>query len=417
MEPKALTEGGIGKRAAQSLERFIKLEASGGILLILASIVAIIFANTDFSATYQAMLDTDLEIRLGHYGIQKPLILWINDGLMAVFFLLVGMEIKREMREGHLASFRQSLLPFFAAVGGMVVPGVVYAYLNWGDDTLRGWAIPTATDIAFALGILALFGSRIPLGLKVFLTAVAVIDDLGAILIIAIFYTDHLSIGLLEVSAVCLAILIWMNLKNVRRIAPYMVVGVIMWVAVLKSGVHATIAGVLLGFCIPLKCKDGHSPLRKLEHGLHPWVAYMILPVFAFANAGVDFRPLALHQLADPVPLGIALGLFFGKQLGIFGICVALIKAGFAKLPEHATWKEFYGVCILCGIGFTMSLFIAGLAFSSVLMQTETRLGILLGTLASALAGYGFLAMTVRRQTPERRAAIALDWEKHKQGH
>ena len=417
MQPKALTEGGIGKRAAQSLERFIKLESSGGILLILASIVAIIFANTDLSSTYKIMLDTDLEIRLGDYGIQKPLLLWINDGLMAVFFLLVGMEIKREMKEGHLSSVRQSLLPFFAAAGGMLVPGLIYAYFNWGESTMRGWAIPTATDIAFALGILALFGSRVPLGLKVFLTAVAVIDDLGAILIIAIFYTDDLSLPLLEVAAACLAVLAWMNFKDVRRIGPYMVIGVIMWVAVLKSGVHATIAGVLLGFCIPLKCEDGHSPLRKLEHGLHPWVAYLILPVFAFANAGVDFRPLSLHQLADPVPLGIALGLFIGKQIGIFGTSALLIKMKLAKLPEHASWKEFYGVCILCGIGFTMSLFIAGLAFNSVLMQTETRLGILLGTVASALFGYGFLKLAVGLQSPERRTAIAEDWAKHRQGH
>ena len=416
MEPTPLTQGGIGKRAAQSLERFIALEAAGGIILIFASIVAILCANTGLSELYEGLLHLHLSVGLGDAAFDHPLHFWVNDGLMAVFFLLVGMEIKREMKEGHLASFRQSLLPFVAAAGGMVVPGIIYWYFNAGSPTLRGWAIPTATDIAFALGILALFGSRVPLGLKVFLTAVAVIDDLGAVVIIALFYTANLDVPALLQAAGLLTILLFMNLRGIGKLWLYLVVGVLLWAVVLKSGVHATIAGVLLGFCIPVKCAGEHSPLRRLEHALLPWITYGILPLFAFFNAGVDFRAISLHQLTDPVPMGIALGLFVGKQVGIFSSSALLIKTNLARLPEHASWREFYGVVILCGIGFTMSLFIAGLAFNDPLLTVETRLGVLLGTLASALVGYGWLHWALNGQSPERRAAIAEDWAKHKQG-
>ena len=417
MEPKALTQGGIGKRAAQSLERFLALESSGGILLIFTSLAAIFCANSGLHDLYENLLHLHLSVGIGRAEFDQPLHFWVNDGLMAVFFLLVGMEIKREMKEGHLASFRQSLLPFIAAAGGMLVPGLIYWHFNAGLPTLRGWAIPTATDIAFALGILALFGSRIPLGLKVFLTAVAVIDDLGAVIIIALFYTADLNVAALLQAVALLVILFFMNIRGIGKLWLYLLVGAFLWKAVLASGVHATIAGVLLGFSIPLKCTGDHSPLRRLEHALLPWVTYGILPVFAFFNAGVDFRAISLHQLGDPVPLGIALGLFLGKQAGIFASSGLLIKAGFARLPEHATWREFYGVCILCGIGFTMSLFIAGLAFNDPLLTVETRLGVLLGTLASTLLGYGWLRLALSAQSPERRAAIAEDWVKHKQGH
>ncbi len=417
MEPKALTEGGIGKRAAQSLERFLAMESAGGIILIFATLVAILCANSGLHDLYEGLLHLHLSVGIGKAVFDEPLHFWVNDGLMAVFFLLVGMEIKREMLEGHLASVRQSLLPFVAAAGGMVVPGLIYWHFNADLPTLRGWAIPTATDIAFALGILALFGSRVPLGLKVFLTAVAVIDDLGAVIIIALFYTANLNVEALLQAAGLLAILFFMNVRGIGKLWLYLLVGACLWKAVLTSGVHATIAGVLLGFSIPLKCSGDRSPLRRLEHALLPWVTYGILPVFAFFNAGVDFRAISIHQLADPVPLGIALGLFFGKQIGIFSSSAFLMRSGFARLPEHATWREFYGVCVLCGIGFTMSLFIAGLAFNDPLLTVETRLGVLLGTVASALMGYGWLRAAVHAQSPERRMAIAEDWAKHKQGH
>lgn len=416
MATRALTEGGIGKRAAQTLERFLALEASGGIILIFTALAAILCANTELRGLYEHLLHAKITLALGGWEFARSLHFWVNDGLMAIFFLLVGMEIKREMKEGHLASRQQSLLPFAAAAGGMLVPGLIYWHLNAGLPTLRGWAIPTATDIAFALGILALFGSRIPLGLKVFLTAVAVIDDLGAVVIIAAFYTADLSVSSLVTVAGLLVILGWMNQRGTGKLWLYLGVGVALWMAVLQSGIHATIAGVLLGFLIPLKDAQGHSPLRRLEHHLLPWTTYAILPLFAFFNAGVDFRAISLAQLADPVPLGIAFGLFFGKQLGVFSSTALLIKAGFCRLPQLASWSEFYGVCLLCGIGFTMSLFISGLAFQDPLIVVETRLGVLLGTVSSALIGYGYLRVILSKQSTERRTAIEQDWANHKQG-
>ncbi len=386
----------------RAMQRFMRLESSGGILLILASIMAMICANSVLAETYNSFLDTHLTLEYGDIGLSKSLKHWINDGLMAIFFLLVGMEIKRELKEGELSSFGQAMLPFFAAAGGMAMPAVIFSYINWGDKVaMAGWAIPSATDIAFSLAILGLFGTRAPISLKIFLTAVAVIDDLGAIVIIALFYSHHMVLPVLGIAAICIAILLWMNLKGVNKYGPYLVVGLIMWVAVLESGVHATLAGVILGFMIPLNVKgmNGESMLKYMEHALHHWVAYAVLPIFAFANAGVSFAGLSLGNLADPVPLGIALGLFLGKQWGIFLVCFILIKLKFARLPDKATWLQFYGVCIICGIGFTMSLFIGELAYArSEHLSTETKLGVMLGSLLSALVGYIFMAIVLPRK-------------------
>ncbi len=388
------------------IRRFLQMESSGGILLITAALIAIVFANTPMAGVYHAFLETPFTFSYGEFGISKPLILWINDGLMAIFFLMVGMEIKRELVEGELSTVGQAVLPFFGAAGGMIVPALIYVYFNWGsEETMRGWAIPSATDIAFSLAILGLFGSRAPLALKIFLTAVAVIDDLGAIVIIALFYTSKISLASLIIAGLCFIVLLILNLKGTRKFAPFIVVGLIMWVAVLKSGVHATIAGVVLGFMIPLKVTlpNGKSMLKYMEHGLHSWVAYLILPLFAFANSGVDFSGISVDHLKDPVPLGIALGLFVGKQLGIFLFASVLILAGFTRLPERCTWMQFYGVCILCGIGFTMSLFIGGLAFNSTFLLTETRLGVLLGSFASGVMGYIWLSIALRGGDASRR--------------
>ncbi len=384
-----------------SMRRFLAMESAGGILLMLAAILAVICANSFLADTYEGFLETKFTIGFGEETLlSKALILWINDGLMAVFFFLVGMEIKRELVEGELSTVKQAMLPFFAAAGGVIVPALIFVYFNWNDDsTIQGWAIPAATDIAFALGLLALFGSRVPVSLKIFLTAVAVIDDLAAIVIIALFYTENISVASLAISALCFVILLMMNLRGVARMAPYIVVGIIMWVAVLKSGVHATIAGVVLGFMIPLSVKNanGKSMLKSAEHRLHSWVAYAILPIFAFANAGINFADVTMEQLQDTVPLGIALGLFFGKQIGVFLVGALLIKLKFAELPDRATWPQFYAVCVMCGIGFTMSLFIGGLAYDSTFLITETKLGVMIGSLASGLVGYIALSLALNK--------------------
>lgn len=396
--PAALAEGVIGAGSA-ALRDFLRMESAGGILLIAAAALAILFANSGLSGSYEAFLKTKLTFQFGDLGLSKPLLLWINDGLMAIFFLLVGMEIKRELIEGELSSVSQAVLPFFAALGGVLLPSAIYAYINWDNpQTIHGWAIPAATDIAFSLAILGLLGSRLPVSLKIFLTAVAVIDDLCAILIIAAFYTQDISLLALGIATLSFLALLCINMRGVARFAPYVVLGIIMWVAVLKSGVHATIAGVVLGFLIPLRVNlpSGVSMLRHMEHGLHAWVAYLILPLFAFANSGIDFSGLSLDSLVHPVPLGVAIGLVAGKQLGVFSFAAALIVTGLAKLPQGATWPQFYGVCIVCGIGFTMSLFIGGLAFDSLELLTETRLGVLLGSLISGVLGYGVLRMVSR---------------------
>jgi NhaA family Na+:H+ antiporter len=370
---------------------FLKLESSAGIILVAVAAVAVVADNSPLSPLYGALLDTPVSVRIGTLALDKPLLLWINDGLMAIFFLLVGLGIKREMLEGEMSTPSQVALPAVAALCGMLVPAAVYAALNHGNPAaLRGWAIPSATDIAFALGVLSLLGRRVPLGLKVFLTAVAVLDDLGAIVVIAVFYTADLAPLSLGLAAVALAGLVILNRAGVSRLAPFILVGLFLWVSVLKSGVHATLAGAAIGLAIPLRAKDedGRSPLRHLEHVLHPWVAFGVLPVFAFANAGVSFHGMSLDSLTAPVPLGIAAGLFFGKQVGIFLAVFAMVRLGLASLPSGATWPSVYGVALLCGIGFTMSLFIGTLAFDDPRHAVEVRLGVIMGSVVSALGGY-----------------------------
>ena len=375
------------------VQEFIKLETSGGVVLMIAAIFAMIIANTPLSAIYDLILSTYIKVGIGNFEIAKPAILWINDGLMAIFFFLVGLEIKREVLAGELSSFDKAILPIMAAIGGMAVPGIIFAIVNWGTpENLNGWAIPTATDIAFALGILALIGSRAPIALKIFLLAIAIIDDLGAIVIIAIFYTSELSINALAISMLGFAAAVVLNRMGIQRTAPYLLVGIVMWVFVLKSGVHATLAGVLIAFTIPLKAKDGDEALLyKMEHGLHPWVAFLILPIFAFANAGVNFTGIGIDDLLQPLTLGIAVGLFLGKQIGVFLATWIGVKSGIARLPENVSWKHVYGVACLTGVGFTMSLFIGSLAFTTADVMNSVRLGVVLGSVLSGLFGYVLL--------------------------
>ncbi len=376
------------------LEEFIKKESSAGILLIIVTILALLLKNSMFSEYYAAFLRTPVEVRFADLHIAKPLLLWINDGLMAIFFLLIGLEVKREFLEGQLSTPSQVALPGIAAIGGMAVPAAFYIFINIGDETaMRGWAIPTATDIAFALGVLALLGKRVPLSLKIFLMALAIIDDLGAIVIIALFYTVELSTLSITVAATSLAILVIMNRLGVTRKAAYIIVGVILWVSVLKSGVHATLAGVALAFTIPLNTKnkegESFSLSKEMEHDLHYWVAFFILPLFAFVNAGVDLRNVSLDQMTTGVPLGIMAGLFFGKQIGVFGFSWIAIKLGIAKMPDNSTWLQLYGVSILTGIGFTMSLFVDSLAFTDAnLYQQADKLAVLVASFAAGIVGY-----------------------------
>lgn len=379
------------------LEEFIKKESSSGVLLIFVTILALALKNSMFSEYYSAFLRTPVEVRFADLHIAKPLLLWINDGLMAIFFLLIGLEVKREFLEGQLSSPSQVALPGIAAIGGMLVPALFYVWINHDDPTaMRGWAIPTATDIAFALGILALLGKRVPLSLKVFLMALAIIDDLGAIVIIALFYTVELSTLSIFIAATALAILVSLNILGVTKKAAYIIVGVVLWVSVLKSGVHATLAGVALAFTIPLKSKtrDGEtfSLSKEMEHDLHYWVAFFILPMFAFVNAGVDLRNVSLDQMTTGVPLGIMAGLFLGKQIGVFGFSWIAIKLGLAKIPEKSSWLQLYGVSILTGIGFTMSLFVDSLAFTDGnLYQQADKLAVLIASFSAGLAGYAIL--------------------------
>ncbi|MEQ8651149.1 MAG: Na+/H+ antiporter NhaA [Kiloniellales bacterium] len=388
------------QRVQAQIQDFLKQESSGGLVLMAAAVLAMIVNNTALASVYQGFLNLPIVIQVGPLEIAKPLLLWVNDGLMAVFFFLVGLEIKREIVEGELSSFDKAALPIVAAVGGMAVPAGVFALLNMGDpEAIRGWAIPAATDIAFALGILALMGPRVPVALKIFLLAVAIIDDLGAIVIIAAFYTADVSTTSLLVAGIGLAFLIGLNLSGVGRIAPYVIIGIIMWVAVLKSGVHATLAGVLLAFTIPMRTKDegAHpSPLKHLEHELHLWVAFLVLPIFAFSNAGVSLGELSLSDVVAPLPLGIALGLLIGKQVGIMTLCYLGVRSGLCKLPTGVTWKQIYGVACLCGIGFTMSLFIGTLAFNDPDHLNAVRLGVLMGSIASAIVGF----VVLRTQLP-----------------
>jgi len=385
----------------QALLQFLKLEAAGGVLLVVASAVAMIWANTPGGDLYFGLLGTKVSVLFGDAGLSKTLLHWINDGLMAIFFLLVGLEIKREVMEGNLSSLSQAALPSIAAVGGMVVPAAIYLALNWGNPfTTNGWAIPAATDIAFALGILALLGRRAPASLKIFLLAVAIIDDLGAIVIIALFYTADLSQEALGLAGLGVIGLVVLNRAGVTRIAPYVLVGVFLWTCVLKSGVHATLAGVALAFAIPLRGREpGDGPLVRLEHMLHPWVAFGILPVFAFANAGVPLAGLSFSALLDPVTLGIILGLFVGKQVGVLATTWMAIRLGLGVLPDGSRWIQVYGVAVLTGIGFTMSLFIGELAFEGGDQSAAVRVGVLSGSLLSAVVGYAVLFLASRRES------------------
>ncbi len=381
---------------------FFKMESSGGILLMFAALLAVIFANTSLIHYYDLLLSTPVEIRIGNLEIAKPLLLWINDGLMAVFFFLVGLELKRELIEGELSDKRNIILPGVGAIGGMLVPALFYLYFNYDDPIARnGWAIPAATDIAFALGVLSLLGSRVPVSIKIFLTSLAIFDDIGAILIIAMFYTSKISFTALMVVLVCIIVLFVLNKRNIISKSPYILIGLIMWVAALKSGVHATLAGVVLAMFIPIRsaAQPDISPLKEMEHDLHSVVAFFVLPVFAFANAGVNFSGIGLDEIFHSVPIGIALGLFLGKQIGIFGLCWIFIKLKIANLPKGMNWTSLYGTSALCGIGFTMSLFIGSLAFeeSGVNQLFDERLGIIFGSLISGIVGYAILNANLKK--------------------
>jgi Na+:H+ antiporter, NhaA family len=388
---------------AKAIQKFLDLESASGIILMIAAVIAMIIANSPLDEHYAQLLNTMGEVRIGDQGIAKPILLWINDGLMAIFFLLIGLELKREILEGQLSSISQIALPGIAALGGIILPASIYIALNSGDSSaLNGWAIPAATDIAFALGILYLLGERIPSSLKLFLMTVAIFDDLAAIVIIAVFYSGDLSMVAIVLAGCTVVVLGGMNRLGIKQLPPYMLVGLFLWAFVIKSGVHATLAGVVLAFAIPLrgKTEDAPSPLRHLEHTLHPWVAYGILPVFALANAGVSLKGVSLSILGEPVPLGIAAGLFIGKQAGIFGFTWVSVKVGLAKLPPNVDWLAMWGVAALGGIGFTMSLFIGSLAFEQGGPDyvTQARLGIIVGSLLSGLWGYAILRIAIRRQ-------------------
>jgi NhaA family Na+:H+ antiporter len=385
----------------RALDRFFSHEASGGILLMLSALAAMIVANSALSGLYESVLGAKFSVLINGEGLSKPLILWINDGLMAIFFFLIGLELKREILEGKLKNPSDIILPGVAAIGGMALPALIFVLLNWNIvENISGWAIPAATDIAFALGILALVGSRAPASLKVFLLTLAILDDLGAIIIIALFYTAELKIDYLFLALLPLAGLLWLNIKGAHRIAPALLLGAIMWYFVLKSGVHATLAGVVTAFCIPLKDKWGKSPLHSLEDGLTPYVLYLIIPIFAFANAGVVLKGMTFSDLLAPLPLGIALGLIVGKQVGVFGLTMLMVKTGIAKMPHGATALHIYGISCLAGVGFTMSLFIGGLSFADAEMMNQVRLGVLSGSIVSGVLGYTAL-MLASRQSPQ----------------
>ena len=375
-------------RAARSLRDFLKQESAGGIVLMAAAAIAVLWANSPASDTYFAMLDTTVTAKVGGTGVEKSALLWINDGLMALFFLLVGLEVKREVLVGQLSSWQQSSLPILAALGGMAAPALVFVAINLGSPgNLQGWAIPAATDIAFALGILALLGSRVPVALKALLLAVAVIDDIGAIAIIALFYTPGVDLSMLGAAAVVLALLATFGAFRVGSSIPYAVLGVALWYFVLKSGVHATLAGVAIAMCIPMIDRKGNAKLEHWEHGLHSWVAFLVVPIFALANAGVSFEGMEPAALLAPLPLGIALGLLIGKQVGILGLAWLAVKSGIARLPEGVGWLQVWGLSLIAGIGFTMSLFIGNLAFVDPAQINAVKLGVLSGSIIAALLG------------------------------
>jgi NhaA family Na+:H+ antiporter len=386
------------KRYLDALKKFMDYQASGGILLLVTTILAIIFANSTYSTIYHHFLEFPLGIQIGNLIGKHSLEHFVNDGLMAIFFLLVSLEVKREVIEGQLSTRDQQILPVLAAVGGVVIPALIYVFINSGNivngvSTVHGWAIPSATDIAFALGIISLFGKRVPISLKVFLTALAIIDDLGAILIIAIFYNNDLQVTNLLWALLTTLVLFYMNANKVTNKAPYLLFGFLLWVFILNSGIHATIAGVLLGLSIPMQGPRKTSPLKSLEHKLEPWCAFFILPLFAFCNAGINLEGVSIMQIfSNPLSLGITAGLFLGKQLGVFFTIFFLVKLGVAKMPENSCWRQVYGMSLLTGIGFTMSIFIGNLAFDPALgLQNDVRVGILMGSLLSAV--FGFLVL------------------------
>lgn len=380
----------------RAIKQFFNQESTGGILLMLAVIFAMFLANSPLAGLYQGFLDTQVQVRVGQLDINKPLLLWVNDGLMALFFLLIGLEVKRELMEGALSSVAKASLPTFAAIGGMLVPALVYLMFNYGNGmSENGWAIPAATDIAFALGVLALLGKRVPVALKVFLLALAIIDDIGVIVIIALFYSTDLSIVSLVIASVAIASMVILNVSGVKALTPYALLGLILWIAVLKSGVHATLAGVIIAFCIPLKVKEGEeSPARYLEHSLHPWSSLLILPLFAFANAGLSLENMTVDSLVEPVTLGVMLGLLLGKPVGVLLFSYVAVKLNWASLPHGVNWLQICAVAVLCGVGFTMSIFITSLAFehAEANLADFARLGTLLGSILSASIAYFWLS-------------------------
>lgn len=383
------------------LERFFKHEAFGGILLMAAAVAAMIVANSALAPVYNDILGEYVAVTYGGEGLKKPLILWINDGLMAVFFFLIGLELKAELMEGKLKNPRDVVLPGMAALGGMIVPALVFAWFNWGLPSINGWAIPAATDIAFALGLLALVGSRAPSSLKVFLLTLAILDDMGAIIIIALFYTAELNVTYLVWAMLPLAAMIALNLRGTHRQGATLLLGIVLWFLVLRSGVHATLAGVVTAFCIPLVDRWGKSPLHAWEHAISPWSTYVIIPIFAFANAGVVLAGMSVADLLQPLPMGIALGLVLGKQIGVFGLTFLMVKFGMARLPHGANWLHIYGVACLAGVGFTMSLFIGGLSFEDPAMMNQVRMGVLSGSIISGILGYVALMLASSRSRAE----------------
>jgi NhaA family Na+:H+ antiporter len=394
------------------VKAFFRFEAAGGIILALAAIAAMIIANTPLNIWYESFIHAPVAIRIGNFEIAKDASHWINDGLMAVFFFLVGLELKREVLVGELSNMKQIILPAGAAVGGMVAPAIVYVLFNYHEpEYIKGWAIPAATDIAFALGILSLLGNRVPNSLKILLVSIAIFDDIGAILIIALFYTSDLSLGSLAIAGLCLPFLYWLNRRNVTRLTPYLFIGVIMWISVLQSGIHATLAGVVLALFIPMfdRTDPEHSPLEELEHDLQDTVSFGILPLFAFANAGISLKGAGLAELFHSVPLGIAAGLFIGKQIGIMFMCWLIFKLGISTMPKGMNYRQIYGAALLCGVGFTMSLFIGGLAFGGVSPLFDERLGIIMGSIVSGVAGYIMLKVSLKDEVN----ATSVDLTRH----
>ena len=388
------------KTLSKPFKWFFQLEAASGLVLLIAAIIALVISNSNFSELYFNTLEQYLFIGINNFGLKLSVHHWINDLLMAIFFFFVTLEIKREFIQGELSNLKKALLPIIGAVGGMVIPALVYIVINFSNtETLNGWAIPSATDIAFSLGILSLLGSRVPISLKIFLTALAIIDDLGAILIIAFFYSGDLSISYLSLILISYLLLIFLNKFKVKKFLPYLIIGAFMWFFTYKSGIHATIAGVLLASTIPHRVKDkDFSLLIKLEHAISPYVAFIIMPIFAFANAGVSLDGLSLYSLLEPVPLGILLGLFIGKQVGVMTFSFASVKLGAAQMPNNCSWLSLYGVSVLTGIGFTMSLFVGNLAFVENIQYNDgVKIGVLAGSLLSTLFGYFILLFSSKK--------------------